>query len=40
MQSQVSEDLKDEGEAHTKAILDELRSLRREVERLQGPLKS
>ena len=35
MQSQVSADLKDEGEAHTRAILDEVRSLRREIERLR-----
>jgi voltage-gated sodium channel len=38
MQSQVSDDLKDEGEAHTKAILHELRSLRMEIERLRGSL--
>jgi voltage-gated sodium channel len=38
MQSQVSDDLKDEGDAHTKAILDEVRSLRREIERLRGSL--
>lgn len=38
MQSQVSADLKDEGEAHTKAILDEVRSLRREIERMRGSL--
>lgn len=36
MQSQVSADLKDEGEAHTRAILDEVRSLRREIEGLRG----
>ena len=36
MQSQVTEDLKDEGEANTKLILDELRALRREVEALRG----
>lgn len=36
MQAQVSEDLKDEGEAHTQSILDELRALRREVEALRG----
>lgn len=35
MQSQVSADLKDEGEAHTKAILDEVRALRNEVEQLR-----
>ena len=38
MQSQVSADLKDEGEAHTKAILDEVRSLRREIDALRGSL--
>jgi len=38
MQSQVSDDLKDEGEAHTKAILDEVRSLRREIDALRGSL--
>lgn len=32
MQTQVSEDLKDEGEAHTQMILDEVRALRREIE--------
>ncbi len=37
MQAQVSEDLKDEGEAHTRLILDEVRALRREVEALRGP---
>jgi voltage-gated sodium channel len=36
MQSQVTEDLKDEGEAHTRAILDEVRALRREIEALRG----
>ena len=36
MQSQVSEDLKDEGEAHTKLILDEVRALRKEIEALRG----
>ena len=35
MQSQVSADLKDEGEAHTRAILDEVRALRNEVEQLR-----
>jgi|JI10StandDraft_1071094.scaffolds.fasta_scaffold1788613_1 hypothetical protein len=35
MQAQVSEDLKDEGEAHTRLILDEVRALRREVEALR-----
>ena len=37
MQSQVTEDLKEEGEAHTRLILDEVRALRREVEALRGP---
>ena len=37
MQSQVTEDLKDEGEAHTRLILDEVRALRREIEALRGP---
>jgi len=35
MQTQVGEDLKDEGEAHTQAILHELRELRREVDALR-----
>ena len=35
MQSQVAEDLKQEEEVHTKAILDEVRALRREVESLR-----
>ena len=36
MQSQVTEDLKGDGEAHTRQILDEVRALRREVEALRG----
>jgi len=36
MQSQVAEDLKGEEEMHTQQILDELRTLRREVEALRG----
>lgn len=36
MQSQVTEDLKDEGEAHTRLILDEVRSLRQEIEALRS----
>jgi len=36
MQTKVSEDLKDEGDAHTRAILEEVRALRREVEALRG----
>ena len=37
MQSQVTEDLKGEGEAHTRLILDEVRALRRDVEALRRP---
>ena len=37
MQSQVAEDLKGEGEAHTRLILGEVRALRREIESLRGP---
>ena len=40
MQSQVTEDLKDEGETHTRLILDEVRALRREIEALRGPSRS
>jgi len=40
MQSQVTEDLKDEGEAHTRLILDEVRALRREIELLRGSPQS
>ncbi len=40
MQSQVTENLKDEGEAHTRLILDEVRALRREIELLRGPPKA
>ncbi len=40
MQSQVTEDLKDEGEAHTRLILEEVRALRREIEALRGPSQS
>lgn len=36
MQSQVSEDLKGDGEAHTRLILDEVRALRRELEALRA----
>ncbi|MBX7185097.1 MAG: ion transporter [Vicinamibacteria bacterium] len=35
MQAQVSADLKDEGEAHARAILDEVRALRGEIEQLR-----
>jgi voltage-gated sodium channel len=37
MQSQVTEDLKVEGETHTRLVLDEVRALRREIEALRGP---
>ena len=40
MQSRVTEDLKDEGEAHTRLILEEVRALRREVEALRGSSKA
>jgi len=37
MQSQVSEDLKDDGEAHTRVILAEIRALREEIQGIRGP---
>ncbi len=40
MQSQVTEDLKGEGEQHTRLILDEVRALRRQIEALRGPSTS
>jgi len=40
MQSQVTEDLKDEGAEHTRLILDEVRALRREIEALRGASQS
>jgi hypothetical protein len=40
MQSQVTEDLKHEGETHTRLVLDEVRALRREIEALRGPSRS
>jgi voltage-gated sodium channel len=40
MQSQVTEDMKDEGEEHTRLILDEIRALRRQIEALRGPSQS
>ncbi len=40
MQSQVTDDLKEEGDAHTRLVLDEVRALRREIEALRGPSKS
>jgi voltage-gated sodium channel len=36
MQSQVTEDLKHEGEEQTRLVLDEVRALRREIEALRG----
>ncbi len=39
MQSQVSEDLKDEGEAQTRLILEEVRALRQEIAALRGSEK-
>lgn len=36
MQSQITEDLKHEGEEHTRLVLDEVRALRREIEALRG----
>lgn len=36
MQSQVTEDLKGDGAAHTQSILEEVRMLRREVAALRG----
>ncbi len=39
MQAQVAEDLKGEGEAHTRMILDEVRALRRELEALRASSK-
>ncbi len=40
MQSQVTEDLKHEGETHTRLVLDEVRALRREIEALRGPSRT
>lgn len=39
MQSQVAEDIKDEGEEHTRLILDEVRALRRELESFRASSK-
>ena len=36
MQSQVTADIKGDGEAHTRLILDELRELQRDVEALRA----
>ncbi len=40
MQSQVSEDLKDEGEAQTRLILEKVRALRQEIAALRGSEKA
>ena len=40
MQSQVTADLKGEGEAQTRVILDEVRALWREIEALRGSSQS
>lgn len=40
MQSQVTEDFKQEGETHTRLVLEEVRALRREIEALRGPARS
>ena len=40
MQSQVTEDLKHEGETHTRLVLDEVRALRREIEALRRSSRS
>ena len=40
MQSQVAEELKGEGEAHTRLILDEVRALRRELAALRGEMRA
>lgn len=37
MQTQVGDELKDEGEVHTRQILEELKALRIEVQALRGP---
>jgi len=37
MQSQVTEDIKGDGEAHTRLILDEIRALRQEIAALRQP---
>lgn len=39
MQAQVAEDLRDEGEAHTRLILEEVRALRQEVAAMRGSWK-
>lgn len=36
MQSQVTEDLRSEGETHTRLVLEEIRALRREVDAMRG----
>ncbi len=40
MQSQVTEDLKDEGEAHTQLILDEVRALRNQLAALRAEVRA
>jgi len=40
MQAQVTEDLKDEGEANTRLILEEVRALRRDLETLRKSSRS
>ena len=40
MQSQVTEELKGEGGAHTRLILDEVRAMQREIEALRGASQS
>ncbi len=40
MQAQVTEDLKDEGEAQTRLILEEVRALRRDIEALRSSSQS
>ena len=40
MQAQVTEDLKDEGEAQTRVILEEVRALRRDIEALHTSSQS
>ena len=40
MQSQITEDLKHEGETHTRLVLDEVRALRREIEVLRAPSRT
>jgi voltage-gated sodium channel len=39
MQSQVSQDLKEDGDEHTRVMLEEIRALRREIESMRTPSK-